>query len=153
MLNRAFGFSKLASRYQGDLNEIALFPYNGLTTPQRMTMLEDHYRRLAYREPLNPLPSIAMSAGKGALMATAAVGMKQFGMNREAGMTLRRAMGAALHTAKWPAPLVGAAIAAPFGLIPVIKDRWETAKAKGILALPQQQRAELLHREVVKALR
>jgi hypothetical protein len=68
-------------------------------------------------------------------------------------MTLRRALGAALHTAKWPAPLVGALIAAPFGLVPVIKDRIQMAKAKGILSLPQQQRDQLLHREIEKALR
>lgn len=153
MLARVIGFEKQAARYQGDLNEIALFPYNGLTTSQRVSMLEDHYRRTAYREPLNPFSALSRSALKGALIGSAAVMARQVSLERQAGTGLRKSFANALHAAKWPAPLVGATIAAPLGLIPVIRDRVEIAKAKGVISMSEKNRSALLHHEVMRALR
>lgn len=150
---RAVGFSKHAARYQGDLHEIALFPYNGLTTKQRVSLLEDHHRRRAYGDRVNPLRTVGAAAAKGAFIASAAVASRQFGYARQAGAGVRKAMAEALHVAKWPAPVVGAAIAAPFGLLPVIRDAVERRRSMGILSMKPADREVLLHKQVAQALR
>lgn len=149
----AHGFAKRAARYQGDLHEIALFPYNGLTTPQRVSLLEDHHRRRAHGEPVNPLKSIAIAAGKGALVAAGAVAARQFGYARQAGSGIRKAFAGSLHAAKWPAPLVGALIGAPFGMVPVVRDAMERRRSGRILAMRPAERELLLNKQVAHALR
>lgn len=144
---------KTAGRYQGDLHEIALYPYNNIPTPQRVQMLDDHYRRMAYRDNPSMLGSVLTSAAKGALIASSAVFMRQAGYERQAGATLKKSLAAGLHAAKWPAPIVGAAVAAPFGLFPVLKQQAASFRAKKIVEMPQRQREDLLHREVTRALR
>lgn len=153
MKARALGFVKQAGRYQGDLHEIALYPYNNIPTPQRVSMLDDHYRRLAYRDQPSAVGSILRSAGKGALIAGAAVFMRQTSMDRHAGSSLKKSMAAGWHAAKWPAPLVGAMVAAPFGLFPVFKAQAESFRARKIVEMPEAKREELLRGEVARALR
>jgi hypothetical protein len=153
MISRALGYAKTASRYQGDLNEIALFPYNGLSTNQRVSLLEDHYRRTAYQPPLNPALSVGKSALKGALLAGSAVAVRQFGYNRQAGTGVMKSIAEALRVARWPAPLIGATIAAPFGAIPFVRDQIRRRRASSILSMPASQRDALLRQQVATALR